>query len=583
MALDFPTSPALNQVYTFGSYSWRWDGTSWVGAVPIVNATINNTTIGAVTPSTGAFTTLSATTPIASSSGGTGNGFAKFSGPASSEKTFTLPNASSTLLYEGGTIGATTANTGAFTTLSATGTLNIGSAPNANSRAWALQGFGYINGASGNGIEWRNSTTGNSSYITNDTGDKFTFNSLGGVVVSQGGLAVTGNSTATGYLGAFSGGDAFCYLGTTSGGGDYGYLKWKDSDDTINIGTNTGGDTITITEAGNVGIGVTPSAWTVFKVLQIGSGFAGASSGVTNARIFGNTYYDGSYRYMGTGRATQYEQDGYHAWYTSASGTAGNAISFTQAMTLDTSSRLGVNTTDASTGGGQMVVSQAQDNGIVINASTSSYSSTLYLRDVVGSNSAKIRFMSSNGLNFIDNSDVVKARIDSSGNLLVGTTSGSGNRVDIVGSNGCKISGWGAGVGTGLTMETTTTTSSDSISFTVNGTQIGKIQTTSSGTSYVTSSDYRRKSNVKDLIGSGAFIDALKPRTFDWDTGEKGVGFIAHEFAEVSPSSVSGEKDAVDNDGKPVYQGMQASSAEVIANLVAELQSVRQRLAALEA
>ena len=60
MALDFPTSPALNQVYTFGSYSWRWDGTSWVGAVPIVNATINNTTIGAVTPSTGAFTTLSA-------------------------------------------------------------------------------------------------------------------------------------------------------------------------------------------------------------------------------------------------------------------------------------------------------------------------------------------------------------------------------------------------------------------------------------------------------------------------------------------------------------------------------------------
>ena len=131
-------------------------------------------------------------------------------------------------------------------------------------------------------------------------------------------------------------------------------------------------------------------------------------------------------------------------------------------------------------------------------------------------------------------------------------------------------------------METTTTTSSDSISFTVNGTQIGKIQTTSSGTSYVTSSDYRRKSNVKDLTGSGTFIDALKPRTFDWDTGDKGVGFIAHEFAEVSPSSVSGEKDAVDSDGKPVYQAMQASSAEVIANLVAELQSLRQRVAALE-
>jgi hypothetical protein len=113
-------------------------------------------------------------------------------------------------------------------------------------------------------------------------------------------------------------------------------------------------------------------------------------------------------------------------------------------------------------------------------------------------------------------------------------------------------------------------------------TAVGSITCTSSATSYNTSSDYRRKSNVKNLTGSGRFIDALKPRTFDWDTGDKGVGFIAHEFAEVSPSSVHGEKDAVDADGKPIYQAMQASSAEVIANLVAELQSVRQRLAALE-
>jgi hypothetical protein len=113
-------------------------------------------------------------------------------------------------------------------------------------------------------------------------------------------------------------------------------------------------------------------------------------------------------------------------------------------------------------------------------------------------------------------------------------------------------------------------------------TNVGSITCTSSATSYNTSSDYRRKSNVQDLTGSGSFIDALKPRTFDWDTGDKGVGFIAHEFAEVSPSSVHGKKDAVDSDGKPVYQAMQASSAEVIANLVAELQSLRQRVAALE-
>jgi hypothetical protein len=80
-----------------------------------------------------------------------------------------------------------------------------------------------------------------------------------------------------------------------------------------------------------------------------------------------------------------------------------------------------------------------------------------------------------------------------------------------------------------------------------NGSTIGYIyQDGTAAVVYSTTSDYRRKSNVKNLTGSGTFIDALKPRTFDWDTGDKGVGFIAHEFAEVSPTSVSGEKDAVD-------------------------------------
>ena len=111
---------------------------------------------------------------------------------------------------------------------------------------------------------------------------------------------------------------------------------------------------------------------------------------------------------------------------------------------------------------------------------------------------------------------------------------------------------------------------------------VGNITYTNTTTLFTNLSDHRRKSNVKDLTGSGAFIDALKPRTFDWDTGDKGVGFIAHEFAEVSPSSVSGEKDAVDAEGKPIYQAMQASSAEVIANVVAELKSLRARVAALE-
>ena len=83
---------------------------------------------------------------------------------------------------------------------------------------------------------------------------------------------------------------------------------------------------------------------------------------------------------------------------------------------------------------------------------------------------------------------------------------------------------------------------------------------------------------------SGKFIDALKPKVGTWKSdGSKFVGFLAHEFAEVSPVSVTGEKDAVNADGEPIYQSMQASTPEVMANIIAELQSLRARVAELEA
>jgi hypothetical protein len=114
-------------------------------------------------------------------------------------------------------------------------------------------------------------------------------------------------------------------------------------------------------------------------------------------------------------------------------------------------------------------------------------------------------------------------------------------------------------------------------------TTVGQIVTTNSTCAYNSVSDYRLKGITGPVVDSGTFIDALKPKVGTWKSdGSKFVGFIAHEFAEVSPLSVSGEKDAVDADGKPVYQSMQAGTSEVIANLVAELQSLRKRLAALE-
>lgn len=111
----------------------------------------------------------------------------------------------------------------------------------------------------------------------------------------------------------------------------------------------------------------------------------------------------------------------------------------------------------------------------------------------------------------------------------------------------------------------------------------GNINSNGSTTTYTTSSDYRLKTDIRKIENSGNFIDALNPVTFTWITDKRpDAGFLAHEFQQVSPNSVMGEKDTVDENGKPVYQSMQASSSEVIANIVAELQSLRDRVKQLE-
>ena len=159
------------------------------------------------------------------------------------------------------------------------------------------------------------------------------------------------------------------------------------------------------------------------------------------------------------------------------------------------------------------------------------------------------------------------------GNLTIGGATGNTARLQVTsdGSNNTAC------------FQTTSTNQYGQIAFRNPNGVVGGIDTSGSSTIYYTSSDYRLKNITGILTNSGAFIDALKPKVGTWKVdGSKFVGFLAHEFAEVSPSSVSGEKDAVDADGNPKYQAMQAGTAEVIANLVAELQSVRARLAALE-
>jgi hypothetical protein len=108
----------------------------------------------------------------------------------------------------------------------------------------------------------------------------------------------------------------------------------------------------------------------------------------------------------------------------------------------------------------------------------------------------------------------------------------------------------------------------------------GAITSNGSTTAYGTSSDYRMKENIQPMQNALDAVLKLKPVTYTWKpefagTIPNGEGFVAHELAEVCPFAVIGEKDAVDKDGKPVYQGIDTSF------LVATLTSAIQELSAL--
>jgi hypothetical protein len=115
-----------------------------------------------------------------------------------------------------------------------------------------------------------------------------------------------------------------------------------------------------------------------------------------------------------------------------------------------------------------------------------------------------------------------------------------------------------------------------------NADAVGTIFTAGSSTSYNTTSDYRLKENVTPMVGALNTVSRLKPVTYTWkSTGESSQGFIAHELQEVCPDCVTGEKDAVDDEGNPVYQGIDVSF--LVGTLTAAIQEQQAIIEQLQA
>ena len=529
-----------------------------------------------------------------------------------------------------GPVGTTTAAAGAFTTLSASGAVTL-SGGTANGVTY-LNGSKVVTSGSALTFDGTLLTVASStpkirlsdSGLANDFGIDFYFPSIassyGQVTLngSTGGMRfVAGKSGSSGYYQAFelNGSEGMRLTSTGLGIGTSSpdqalvvnkasgstYVKVSGANNVNNDlavqftdGTNTsfigmmrgssGGVTgalhsytggairSTLDSSGNLGLGVTPSAWgSGWRGLQNGNASFASATGYT---AIGQNWYTSSTAdtYITSNYATRYYQNaGQHIWNTAPSGTAGDAITFTQALTLDASGNLLVGTTTArnkltvqgtvfstptlGTASGNAFFGEASGYGMMMGTSGFGYG-WIQQQRVDGSATAYDLLLQPSG-----------------GNLLVGTTSAYASSkltVSTAGSNGianvqtssggyCFISNAASNAGTFY-----------HASFEENTTQRGSITSNGTVTAYNTTSDYRLKNITGALTGYKERLMSLQPKQGTWKAdGSEFRGFLAHEFAQPYRASVTGEKDAVDAEGKPIMQAMQASSSEVMADLVA--------------
>jgi len=169
-----------------------------------------------------------------------------------------------------------------------------------------------------------------------------------------------------------------------------------------------------------------------------------------------------------------------------------------------------------------------------------------------------------------------RMRINSAGLVAINTAS----KLD---SNNVSLAVKGAYPTTPVEIQQDTTSSHFVITFRNANGLVGNITTSGSATSFNTSSDYRLKENVEPVADGITRLQQLKPSRFNFiaDPDKTVDGFIAHEVQAVVPEAIHGEKDEVDNDGKPVYQGIDQS--KLVPLLTAALQEAIAKIEQLEA
>lgn len=257
------------------------------------------------------------------------------------------------------------------------------------------------------------------------------------------------------------------------------------------------------------------------------------------------------------------------------------------ALSADTSGNVGIGTTtpDSLSNFKFIDVGSSGTNQGVVQANNGTVKVAIYANSTEG----YLATRTNHNLVFQTNA-TTRATIDTSGNLNLGTaTTTTGARLNV--TNGTQQFQVGNSIGpssvfagylnvggnNGLAIQTSSTAGIGHLGFYNPNGQVGSVVTNGSGTTFNTSSDYRLKENITPMTGALATVAQLKPCTYTWKVdGSEGQGFIAHELQEVVPDAVTGEKDAVNEDGSIKPQGIDTSF--LVATLTAALQELKAEL-----